>query len=100
MSNFFTKNLPALKDRDFKFFIVSQVLSLSGGFVQNVALSWLVFEASGSGMYLSIFLFLCYLPIFLLSYPAGVLCDRVSIKAVLLVTEVILALMSAGCLLL
>lgn len=96
MSNFFTKNLPALKDRDFKFFIVSQVLSLSGGFVQNVALSWLVFEASGSGLYLSIFLFLCYLPIFLLSYPAGVLCDRVSIKAVLLVTEVILAVMSGG----
>ena len=96
MSNFFIKNLPAFKDRNFKLFIVSQILSLSGGFVQNVALSWLVFEASGSGLYLSIFLFLCYLPIFLLSYPAGALCDRVSIKAVLVTTEIILAIMSGG----
>ena len=95
MVNIFLKKYPALKNRIYVRFTASQFLSLSGGFIQNVALSALITEQNGGRAPLGIFLCLCYLPVFILSYPASKLITKIPVKPILLVTEGCLFTMSA-----
>lgn len=94
MTNFIFKKYPALYDKNFVKFFVSQFLFLSGGFIQNVALSSLILQNTDRKNALGIFLFASYLPVFLLSVPVAKLQGRISAKAVLLVSDGILFAMS------
>ncbi len=44
MDNFFIKKYPAVKNKSFVRLLTSQLLSQSGGYIQNVALSELITE--------------------------------------------------------
>jgi MFS family permease len=63
-------------------------ISLIGTWVQNIALSWLVFELTRSAFLLGFVGFLGSIPIFLLSIFGGVLADRVNKKNILIFTQV------------
>lgn len=94
MVNIFLKKYPAFKNGVYSRFVLSQVLSLTGGFIQNVALSALIAEIGGQKQALGIFLCISYLPVFLLSYPASRLVTKLPVKAILIVTEAMLFLLS------
>lgn len=95
MSNFLFRKYPALKNKDFRKFLLSQLLSLTGGYIQNVTLSAYITESNEKITRLGLFLFVSYLPVFLLSYFTGRLCNKIRPIIILRVTEIILLCMTA-----
>lgn len=66
----------ALKYRNFRLFFFGQGVSLIGTWMQLVAMSWLVYEKTGSGLWLGVIGFCGQLPSFFLAPIAGVFADR------------------------
>lgn len=94
MDNFFIKRYKALKNRDFLKLLVSQFLSQSGGYIQNVALSAFITSESDKRLKLGIFLFISYLPVCLFSYFTAKLTSKISPLKILVCTEILLFIMS------
>ncbi len=67
----------SLRQRNFRLFIIGQFISLSGSWIQNVALGWLVFQISDSPLQVGLVSTLGSLPIMLLTLYGGVVADRV-----------------------
>ena len=63
-------------------------ISLIGTWVQNIALSWLVFQLTNSAFLLGLVGFLGSIPVFLLAIFGGVLADRVNKRDILIFTQV------------
>lgn len=66
----------SLKVRNFRIFILGNGVSLIGTWMQQVALSWLVYRLTGSTLLLGLVGFVGQIPTFVLSPLAGVLADR------------------------
>ena len=66
----------ALKYRNFRLFFFGQTVSLIGTWMQLVAMSWLVYEMTGSAFWLGMVGFCGQLPSFFLAPLAGVYADR------------------------
>lgn len=96
MNVFFIKKYPSLKNKSYVKLLISQLLSQSGGYIQNVALSALITEMTGSRSSLGIFLCVSYAPVFLFSYFVGKLTRKIPAKNLLIATEILLFLMSAA----
>ncbi len=64
-------------------------ISLTGNWIQTVALSWLVFQLTNSAFLLGVVGFLSSIPIFLFSLFGGVIADRMNKRNVLLFTQVV-----------
>lgn len=79
--------LRALNHRDFRLFWSGQLVSLVGRWMQAVALSWLVLELTDSPLRLGIVNSLQFAPLLLLSFPAGVLADRLAKRRLLVLTQ-------------
>lgn len=94
MTDFIFKKYPSLSDNNFVRFALAQFFSLSGGFIQNVALSAMISDSKDKVSALGIFLFVSYLPVFLLSFYAGRITARIPLKSVLVITEASLFVMS------
>ncbi|MBQ8605990.1 MAG: MFS transporter [Clostridia bacterium] len=94
MTDFIFKKYPALSDGNFIKFLSSQFLSLTGGYIQSVALSAMISQNEGDRKTLGFFLFCCYIPVFLLSYPASKLLQKIPIKPVLIITDSLLLALS------
>jgi MFS family permease len=86
---------PALGNRSFRAFWLSQSISLTGTWMQNLALPWLAYTLTGSPFLLGLVGAVQFLPTMLLSVFAGALTDRlVKVKTVLF-TQTVLTLGSA-----
>src|SRR6201985_3750223 len=85
----------ALAVPNFRRYVAGQSLSLVGTWVETVAQALLVLRLTHSGTILGLTTAARYLPILLLSAPAGLLVDRHSRRHVLLATQVVLGLVSA-----
>ncbi|MEW5720524.1 MAG: MFS transporter [Chloroflexota bacterium] len=77
----------ALKHRNYRLFFFGQLTSLIGTWMQNVAQPWLVYQMTGSPLYLGIVSFATAVPVLLLSLWAGVFIDRVPKRKLLLITQ-------------
>jgi MFS family permease len=91
--------LHALRNRNFRVFVMGQLVSLIGTWMQTVAQSWLVYRLTGSPILLGTVGFASQIPIFLLSPLGGVVADRHERRRVLLITQstmMVLALVLAG----
>lgn len=78
----------ALRVRNFRLFWISQVVSVTGTWMQVVAQAWLVLDLSHSSpAALGTITFLQFLPMLLLTLPAGVLVDRVRKRRLLIGTQ-------------
>jgi len=75
----------------FSLYFTGQVLSNTGTWFQNLALSLVVLEATGSARALSGVTVAQFLPLLLLSVPAGRVADRVRPRTILLVTSLLSA---------
>lgn len=77
----------ALKNPNFRLFWTGRAVSLIGSWVQRASQSWLVLQMTDSPLKLGLVNAARFLPVIFLSLFAGVLCDRVSKKKVILFTQ-------------
>jgi MFS family permease len=88
----------ALRHRDFRLYVIGQIISLTGSTMQSVALSWLVYRLSGSTLLMGTVVFATQAPILFIGPLGGLAADRYSrlritmlMQAGLLVHALILA---------
>jgi MFS family permease len=79
--------LRALNSRNYRLFFAGQSVSLVGTWMQQVAMSWLVYRLTGSALLLGVVGFASQIPTFLLASVAGVLADRWNRRTILLWTQ-------------
>lgn len=77
----------ALKHRNFRLYLSGQFVSLIGTWMQQAAVSWLVFRLTQSNFWLGAVSFCSQIPMLLLALPAGVLVDRASRHKLLIATQ-------------
>src|SRR3954468_10667339 len=87
--------LRALRHRNYRLFFAGQGISLVGTWLQQVALSWLVYRLTNSALLLGLVGFSGQIPSFLLGPVAGVLTDHWQRRRVL-VTTAALSMLQAG----
>ena len=66
----------ALKHRNFQLFIIGQLISLIGTWMQTTAQQWLVYKLTGSVAVLGVFGFASQVPMLLLAWMGGYVGDR------------------------
>lgn len=71
-----TRQLRILFQRNFGFYTLGNGISLTGSWMQRIALLWLVWEMTGSGFWLGMLATADMLPILLVGPIAGVAADR------------------------
>lgn len=86
---------PALGNPSYRAFFLSQSISLTGTWMQNLALPWLAYTLTGSPFLLGLVGAAQALPTMLLSIFAGALTDRLVKVKVVMATQAILASGSA-----
>ncbi len=79
--------LRALRYRNYRLFFGGQGISLIGTWMQQVAMSWLVYRLTNSAVMLGVVSFASQIPTFVLTPFGGLLADRASRHRILLVTQ-------------
>ncbi len=87
--------LRALRSRNYRLFAAGQGISLIGTWMQQVAMSWLIYRMTGSAFLLGIVGFASQIPTFLLAPIAGVLADRLNRRYVLIATQTLAMIQAA-----
>ena len=82
---------PALRSRNFRLFIIGQLISYTGSWLQTVAQGWLVLQLSNSAFIVGLVTALGALPILLFTLYGGVLADRVNRRKTVMVLQALLA---------
>lgn len=83
------------RERNYSLYFAGQTLSLTGTWFQNLALSLVVLDLTGSARALSGVTIAQFLPMLLFSIPAGRIADRFRPRTVLLTTSLISATLVA-----
>ena len=81
----------ALGVRNYRFFLLGQIVSVTGTWMQSVAQAWLVLKLTNSGAYLGIVIALQMLPVLLFGAWGGLIADRFDKRKVLVGTGIIAA---------
>jgi MFS family permease len=81
-------SLRALRHRDLRLFLIGQGVSLIGTWMQQIAMSWLVYRLTGSGVMLGVIAFCTQFPTFLVAAVAGALADRWSRHRMVMTAQV------------
>src|SRR5438105_1383449 len=91
----------ALRHKNYRLFFVGQGISVVGAWMQQIAMSWLVYRLTGSVFLLGVVGFVDKIPSFLITPFAGVFLDRsdrhrivITTQALLLVQALILAFLT------
>ncbi len=87
--------LRTLSYRNFRLFYIGNGVSLIGTWMQQVAMSWLVYRLTSSPFLLGLIAFAGLFPGFILTPVAGVLSDRWSRHRILLVVQILAMLQAA-----
>ena len=77
----------ALKHRNFRLFIIGQLISLMGTWMQNLAQQWLVYSLTHSVVLLGIFGFASQAPMLVLAWMGGYVGDRYNRHRGVIVTQ-------------
>lgn len=77
----------ALKHRNFQLFIIGQLISLVGTWMQTTAQQWLVYRLTGSVAVLGVFGFASQVPMLLLAWMGGYVGDRYDRRRGVIVTQ-------------
>src|SRR5215203_7003768 len=82
------EGLRAFSHRDYRVYWFTQLVSLTGTWVQSLAQSWLVLTLTNSPAALGLIGVCQFGPTLILGLPAGVLVDRLPKRRLLMVTQV------------
>ena len=83
------------RHRNYRLFFTGQVISVSGTWMQNVALAWLVVELTHSPLAVGILAFCRFIPFTVLGLFAGVVADRIDNRKLVIGTQVVSMVLSA-----
>jgi MFS family permease len=86
-TNRFKNIFRAFRARNYRLFFTGQCISLIGTWMQQTALSWLVYRLTASSLLLGLVAFMSQVPSFFIAPFAGVLVDRWNRHRVLLATQ-------------
>ena len=84
--------LVSLKTRNFKLYFTGMCVSLVGTWMQQIAMSWLVYELTGSVLLLATITFVAQIPILIATPFMSVFVDRFNRHKILLFTQSLSAL--------
>ena len=87
MKEFISKIFPALRSKNFRLWFAGQLVSLSGTWMQNVALGWLVLSLTNSAFWVGLIAAITTFPSLLFSLFGGVIADRFPKRDILIVTK-------------
>lgn len=85
----------ALQHRNYRLYFFGQAVSVTGTWMQSLAMSWLVLSLTSSAIKLALVNVLQFAPTLVLGLIAGVVADRVPKRSLLVCTQSIAALGSA-----
>ncbi|MBP9091216.1 MFS transporter [bacterium] len=74
----------SFRERNFRIFTIGMFISSIGGWMQGMALSWLVYRLTGSAAALGIVIFAGNLPLLFLLFIGGIAADRYDKRKILL----------------
>jgi MFS family permease len=86
----------SLRARNFRIFVSGQVVSNTGAWTQRVAQDWLVLTLTGSAAAVGITTAMQFLPTLIFGMLGGLAADRFDKRRILLTTQSVLGLCSAG----
>jgi len=81
------RTFAALRHRNYRLFFAGQLISVTGTWMQNMALSYLTYHLTNSAFLLGLISTIGSLPMLLFALPGGVLADRVEKRRILLFTQ-------------
>jgi MFS family permease len=84
--------LRSLRHPNFRLFLLGQTISLTGTWMQEVALSWLAYRLTRSPLLLGWIGFASHLPSFVLALFGGVVADRTNRHRTLMITQALFML--------
>jgi MFS family permease len=84
------------RHRNYRLFFFGQVVSLSGTWMQNIALAWLVVELTSSPIAVGALAFCRFLPFTLFGLVAGVIADRLDNRRLVIGTQIASMVVSAA----
>src|SRR5262249_47347214 len=87
---------PALRQKQFRDFLLGQFLSNIGSWMQSIAQAWLVLQMTNSAFYLGLDGFANTLPISIFAFWGGVVADRFDRRRLPLVTQCIFTVLAAA----
>lgn len=87
MKGLVSRAFPALESRNYRLYFFGQLVSLSGTWLQHVALGWLVLTLTNSAFWVGLIAALTTLPTFLFSLLGGVVADHFSKRNILIATK-------------
>lgn len=85
----FRHTFRALRHRNFRLFFCGQLVSLIGTWMQQTAMSWLVYDMTGSKFLLGAISAVGSAPMMVFSIWGGVLADRYPKRSILILTQII-----------
>ena len=88
------KALGALRHRNYRLFLVGQIISTVGTWMQSVAMPWLALELTHSGLLVGLVLATQFTPVLLGSQFGGLVADRYHKRNILLFTQSLFTLPS------
>lgn len=94
-SSFIARRFPALLHRDFRLLWFGQIVSVAGSQMQNVAISWHIYQRTDSSVMLGLIGLVRVVPIILFSLIGGVVADTYNRRRIMFVTQSIM--MCAAC---
>ncbi|WP_224963433.1 MFS transporter [Geomonas subterranea] len=87
--------LRALRSRNYRLFVAGQSVSLVGTWMQQVAMSWLVYRLTDSAVLLGVVGFTSQVPTFIFAPVAGVFADRCNRRRLLMLTQALAMVQAA-----
>jgi MFS family permease len=81
------RTFASLRHRNYRLFFVGQTISVTGAWMQNVAMAWLVLELTGSPVAVGILVLCQFLPFSVLGLFAGVFADRLDPRRLVITTQ-------------
>ncbi len=83
------------RHRNYRLFFTGQVISVSGTWMQNVALAWLVVELTSSPLAVGALAFCRFIPFTVFGLFAGVVADRIDNRKLVIGTQTASMILSA-----
>lgn len=91
---FFRRTFRSLRNHNYRLYFFSQIVSMSGTWMQSVAQNWLVLSLTGSAVALGITVGLQFGPVLVFGAWGGTLADRVDKRKLIMVTQALAALLA------
>jgi MFS family permease len=81
------RTFASLRHRNYRLFFFGQITSVTGTWMQNVAMAWLVLDLTGSPFAVGILVLCQFLPFSVLGLFAGVFADRLDPRRLVMATQ-------------